>query len=119
MTDAIAAMRCWVSPRPAISLASRSGIIWAADSRWRGTSWFSHSITISGGDSARPDQQVRPGFAPLTPKCRKSFLVQHISYKLSQGLSVFGRRVKRAEVLYVAAEGEGGIAKRLKALGKK
>src|ERR1700722_4288959 len=66
MTDAIAAMRCWVSPRPAISLASRSGIIWAADSRWRGTSWFSHSITISGGDSARPDQQVRPGFAPLT-----------------------------------------------------
>src|ERR1700722_6136874 len=66
MTDAIAAMRCWVSPRPAISLASRSGIIWAADSRWRGTSWFSHSITISGDDSARPDQQVRPGFAPLT-----------------------------------------------------
>jgi hypothetical protein len=50
------------------------------------------------------------------PKCGKSFLMLHIAYKLSLGLSVFGRRVKPTIVLCVAAEGEGGIAKRIKAL---
>jgi AAA domain len=50
------------------------------------------------------------------PKCGKSFLMLYIAYQLSLGRSVFGRRVKPTIVLYVAAEGEGGIAKRIKAL---
>ena len=44
------------------------------------------------------------------PKCGKSFLLLHVSYMLALGRSVFGRRVKPVKVLYVAAEGEGGIA---------
>jgi hypothetical protein len=50
------------------------------------------------------------------PKCGKSFLMLHVAYMLSLGRSVFGRRVKATVVLYVAAEGEGGIANRIKAL---
>ena len=50
------------------------------------------------------------------PKCGKSFLLLHLAYMLSMGRSVFGRRVKQANVLYVAAEGEAGIANRIKAL---
>jgi hypothetical protein len=50
------------------------------------------------------------------PKCGKSFLLLHVSYMLSLKRSVFGRRVKQATVLYVAAEGEGGIAGRIRAL---
>jgi hypothetical protein len=50
------------------------------------------------------------------PKCGKSFLLLYISYMLSLGRSVFGRRVKQISVLYVAAEGEGGIANRIRAL---
>jgi AAA domain/Primase C terminal 2 (PriCT-2)/Bifunctional DNA primase/polymerase, N-terminal len=50
------------------------------------------------------------------PKCGKSFLLLHVSYMLALGRSVFGRRVKPVKVLYVAAEGEGGIANRIKAL---
>lgn len=50
------------------------------------------------------------------PKCGKSFLLLHVAYLLSLGRSVFGRRAKKATVLYVAAEGEGGIANRIRAL---
>jgi RecA-family ATPase len=50
------------------------------------------------------------------PKCGKSFLLLYIAYMLSLGRSVFGRRVKQTIVLYVAAEGEGGIANRIRAL---
>jgi hypothetical protein len=50
------------------------------------------------------------------PKCGKSFLLLHVAYLLSLGQPVFERRVKAANVLYVAAEGEGGIANRIKAL---
>ncbi len=50
------------------------------------------------------------------PKCGKSFLLLYIAYMLSLGQSVFGRRVKQTRVLYVAAEGEGGIANRIRAL---
>jgi AAA domain-containing protein len=50
------------------------------------------------------------------PKCGKSFLMLYVAYMLSLGRSVFGRRVKATVVLYVAAEGEGGIANRIKAL---
>jgi hypothetical protein len=50
------------------------------------------------------------------PKCGKSFLMLYIAYMLALGRSVFGRRVKQVTVLYVAAEGEAGIANRIKAL---
>ena len=53
------------------------------------------------------------------PKCGKSFLLLYISYMLSLGLTIFGRRVKKTKVLYVAAEGEGGIAKRIEALRRR
>jgi hypothetical protein len=53
------------------------------------------------------------------PKCGKSFLLMGVAYKLSLGLHVFGRRVKQVPVLYIAAEGEGGIGNRLKALRQK
>jgi putative DNA primase/helicase len=53
------------------------------------------------------------------PKCGKSFLLLYVAYMLSLGRSVFGRRVKPTKVLYVAAEGEGGIAKRVRALRNK
>jgi hypothetical protein len=36
------------------------------------------------------------------PKCGKSFLMLHIAYLLSLCQPVFGRRVKRTRVLYVA-----------------
>jgi AAA domain len=50
------------------------------------------------------------------PKCGKSFLMLHLSYLVSLNRSVLGRRVRKARVLYVAAEGEAGIANRIKAL---
>jgi hypothetical protein len=50
------------------------------------------------------------------PKCGKSFLLMGVAYKLSCGLVVFGRRVRQTNALYIAAEGEGGIGNRLKAL---
>lgn len=53
------------------------------------------------------------------PKCGKSFLLLHVAYLLSLGRSVFGRRVKPTKVLYVAAEGEAGIANRIRALRDK
>jgi hypothetical protein len=53
------------------------------------------------------------------PKCGKSFLLLYVAYMLSLGRSVFGRRVKPTKVLYVAAEGEAGIAKRIRAIRDK
>ncbi|MDE2582749.1 MAG: AAA family ATPase [Rhodospirillales bacterium] len=50
------------------------------------------------------------------PKCGKSFLLLYIAYRLSLGLPVFGLRVKKCRVLYAAAEGQGGINKRIQAL---
>jgi RecA-family ATPase len=50
------------------------------------------------------------------PKCGKSFLMLYISYLLSLGRPIFGRRAKLTRVLYVAAEGEAGIANRIRAL---
>jgi AAA domain-containing protein len=46
---------------------------------------------------------------------RKSFLGLHSGYAVSQGRYVFGRRVKQASVLYIIAEGEKGIGKRVDA----
>lgn len=53
------------------------------------------------------------------PKCGKSFLLLWATYLLSLGISIFGRRVKPTKVLYVAAEGEAGIARRIRALRDK
>ena len=50
------------------------------------------------------------------PKCGKSFLMLRIAYAIAQGRSIFGRRVKPRPVLYVAAEGEAGLAGRLRAI---
>jgi hypothetical protein len=53
------------------------------------------------------------------PKCGKSFLLLDVTYRLSLRRLVFKRRVKQVKVLYVAAEGEGGIGNRIKALRDK
>lgn len=51
---------------------------------------------------------------------RKSFTALHVGYGVAQGWrTIFGRRVHRAPVLYLIAEGEGGIGKRIKALVKR
>lgn len=50
------------------------------------------------------------------PKSGKSFLVLHVTYALAQGRSVFGRRVKKSPVLYLAAEGAAGLGARIRAL---
>jgi hypothetical protein len=50
------------------------------------------------------------------PKCGKSFLLLHVAYRIAQGKPVFGRRVRACPVLYVAAEGEAGLAARLRAI---
>lgn len=49
-------------------------------------------------------------------KSGKSFLCMHLLYAVAQGREVFGRHVQQRPVLYVAAEGEGGIPGRIKAL---
>jgi hypothetical protein len=51
-------------------------------------------------------------------KSGKSFFAMFLSYRIAQGQSVFGRRVKAGggRVLYLAAEGEHGVAKRFRAL---
>lgn len=50
------------------------------------------------------------------PACGKSFLGLHVAYALAQGRRIFGRRVVPSPVLYAALEGEGGMAKRVRAL---
>lgn len=50
------------------------------------------------------------------PKSGKTFLAMHLGYAIAQGRSVFGRRVHAAPVLYLAAEGEAGVAARIRAL---
>ena len=49
------------------------------------------------------------------PGCGKSFLALHISYLLSLGKPVFGRRVKQSDVLYIGLEGEVGFERRVTA----
>ncbi|MBU8540000.1 AAA family ATPase [Falsiroseomonas tokyonensis] len=51
------------------------------------------------------------------PKCGKSFLLLRLAYGLALGVGMWGRAVPRPlRVLYLAAEGEGGIGNRLRAL---
>jgi hypothetical protein len=48
---------------------------------------------------------------------RKTFLALHVCYGVAQGWpTILGRRVKQTPVLYLIAEGEAGIGKRVKAL---
>lgn len=46
----------------------------------------------------------------------KSVLISYLAYAVSQGRSVFGRRVRKGGVLYVAAEAEGNMIGRVRAL---
>ncbi len=51
------------------------------------------------------------------PKCGKTFLVMRLAFGLALGRGMWGRDpVRPLRVLYAAAEGEGGIATRLRAL---
>lgn len=50
------------------------------------------------------------------PKCGKSFLLLRLAYGLALGTGMWGRGAKPCQVLYVAAEGEGGFMARLLAL---
>lgn len=49
------------------------------------------------------------------PKGAKSFLGLHTSMCLTHGLSWFGHEVRQGAVLYIAAEGSGGLGKRVRA----
>ena len=49
------------------------------------------------------------------PKCGKSFLVTHLCLAIATGQKWGGKRVKQGPVVYVAAEGTGGFAKRIEA----
>jgi hypothetical protein len=48
----------------------------------------------------------------------KTFLLLHLAYAIARGESVFGRRVRQADTLYMALEGRGGIDKRIYAMTK-
>jgi hypothetical protein len=50
------------------------------------------------------------------PKCGKSFLLLRLAYGLAVGTGMWGLEARACRVLYVAAEGEGGLAARLLAL---
>lgn len=50
------------------------------------------------------------------PKCGKSFLVLRLAYGLAIGRGMWEREARLSRVLYVAAEGEGGINARILAL---
>ncbi|MDE2333976.1 MAG: AAA family ATPase [Rhodospirillales bacterium] len=50
------------------------------------------------------------------PKCGKSFLALRLAYGLATGRGMWEREARASRVLYVAAEGEGGINARLIAL---
>lgn len=84
-------------------------------------------LSVKDIDTAKPRDYLlkgllSPGEVSLwvgPPKCGKSFLLLFLAYMLSLARSVFGCRVKPTKVLYVAAEGEAGIANRIRALRNK
>lgn len=49
------------------------------------------------------------------PKCGKSFIVTHLCLSIATNEPWFGKKVLQGSVLYVAAEGAGGFAKRIEA----
>jgi hypothetical protein len=83
-----------------------------------------HVLTMDDiGDVAARDYLLKGLISPAEmsvwwgpPKSGKSFLLLHIAYRIAQGQHVFGRRVKPCPVLCVAAEGEAGLAARLRAI---
>jgi hypothetical protein len=60
-----------------------------------------------------PDDGLTVVWGP--PKCGKSFLVTDIALHVALGWEWRERRVKTGPVVYVAAEGEGGLPARLEA----
>ena len=50
------------------------------------------------------------------PKCGKSFLMLRLAYGMSKGRGIWGREASAVPVVYVAAEGEGGVMGRLRPL---
>jgi KaiC/GvpD/RAD55 family RecA-like ATPase len=52
------------------------------------------------------------------PKSGKSFLAFDLALSVARGIPWFGRKVVQGAVLYIAAEGTGGIPKRIKAYFK-
>lgn len=61
-------------------------------------------------------RQTSIWFGP--PGNGKTFLLLHLGYAIARGESVFSRRVRQADVLYMALEGRGGIDKRIHAMSK-
>lgn len=112
-----------------MSQAGKVGRDWGADPKDTRGTLYGRLLVLSMDDidTAPPRSYLLKGVISPNefsiwvgaPKCGKSFLLLHIAYKLSLGQRVFGRRVKPTKVLYVAAEGEGGIAKRLMAIRNK
>ena len=49
------------------------------------------------------------------PGCGKSFFVSHLALHIAAGLPYAGRDTKKARVIYIAAEGQKGFKKRVKA----
>jgi hypothetical protein len=52
------------------------------------------------------------------PKCGKSFLVVDLALAMARGEDWFGRAVRQGPVVYIAAEGIGGVPKRIEAYFK-
>lgn len=73
-------------------------------------------------DAPEPEWQVE-GILPENslsvvygePASCKSFLVQHMALSIAFGRPWMGRKVKQGRVLYIAAEGKGGLGKRWRA----
>jgi AAA domain len=53
------------------------------------------------------------------PKCGKTFLVTDVMLHVALGRDYRGRRVEQGAVIYIACEGEGGLAGRLEAFRRR
>lgn len=53
------------------------------------------------------------------PNHGKSIIAPYLAYRVSQGQSAFGMRVRQGKTFYVAAEGAGGMRKRVTALRRR
>lgn len=84
------------------------------------------AVNAASVEAPRPSQylikgvvepsQVSIWFGP--PGNGKTFLLLHLAYSIARGESVFDRRVRQADTLYLALEGRGGIDKRVYAMFK-
>lgn len=64
-------------------------------------------------DGLIPSSRLIVVFGP--PSSGKSFFVSHLALHIAAGLSYAGRETKKARVIYIAAEGQEGFKKRVKA----